>query len=68
MSESIGAVAMIAVVAFGLVLLVLWIALPFALFGLKARLDVLHADNVAILDALKRISGPGAGADSGRRG
>jgi len=54
--NELGAVAMIAVVIFGLVLLVLWIALPFALFGLKGRLDVLHADNVAILDALDRLA------------
>lgn len=66
--NELGAVAMIAVVVFGLVLLVLWVTRPFALFGLKGRLDVLHADNVAILDALKRIAGPGAGVDTGRRG
>lgn len=44
--QSVGLLAMI----LGLVIAILWIALPFAVFGIKKRLD-------AILVELKRING-----------
>lgn len=44
--QSVGPLVMI----LGLVIAILWIALPFAVFGIKKRLD-------AILVELKRING-----------
>lgn len=52
MMQDFGQSAMILMMILGLVITILWIALPFAVFGIKKRLD-------AILVELRRINRSG---------
>lgn len=59
MGEAIGGMTMLVLFVFLLVLVVLWILMPFAIFGTKDRLDALIAEakrhNALLAEILKKI-------------
>lgn len=49
-------------IVLGLIIAVLWILLPFAVIGIKSRLDEINTTNMAMLNELKRLNNRDRGA------